>query len=105
MPTGVWLCVTVRGDGAGYIGGPLGDGEGGFCVRGEGAAIGMSGLGPVAFPGGLLIMTGGDGGSGVKLHADHTTDLAAAEGVGAGAGAGAGGGACGTACCRLGTVA
>ena len=43
---------------------------------------------------------GGEGGKGVKLHADHTTDLG-----GAGAGAGAGGGACGRACCRLGTVA
>lgn len=61
----------------------------------------MRGRGPAAFPGGLLIMTGGEGGSGVKLHADHTTDLGGVGGVGGGAG----GGACGKAGCRLGTVA
>lgn len=66
----------VRGEGAGNMGGPFGDGEEGFCVTGEGAAMGMSGHGPVAFLGGLLVMTGGDGGRGVKLQADHTTDLA-----------------------------
>lgn len=104
VPTGVWLCGMVTGDGAGNIGGPLGDGEGGFWVRGDGAAMGMSGRGPAAFPGGLLIMTGGEGGRGVKLHADHTTDLGGGGGVevGAGAGGGAWGKAC---CCRLGTVA
>lgn len=101
---GVWVCGMVTGDGAGNMGGPLGDGEGGFWVRGDGAAMGMSGLGPAAFPGGLLIMTGGEGGSGVKLHADHTTDLGGGGGVGVGTGAG--GGAWGKACCcRLGTVA
>lgn len=103
MPIGVWLCGMVTGEGAGNIGGPLEAGEGGFWVRGEGAAIGMSGRGPAAFPGGLLIMTGGEGGRGVKLHADHTTDLGG--GGGTGAGTGAGGGAWGKACCRLGTVA
>lgn len=30
MPMGVWLCDMVTGDGAGNMGGPLGDGEGGF---------------------------------------------------------------------------
>lgn len=95
--------MMVTGDGAGKLGGPLGAGEGGFWVRGEGVARGRSGRGPAAFPGGLLIMTGGEGGRGVKLHADHTTDLAG--GCGSGAGAGAGGGAWGEACCRLGTVA
>lgn len=104
MLRGGWPCGIVTGEGAGNMGGPLGDGEGGFWVRGDGAAIGISGLGPVAFPGGLLIMTGGEGGNGVKLHADHTTDLGGG-GVGAGAGAGAGGGAWGNACCRRGTVA
>lgn len=29
--------------------------------------IGKTGLGPVALPGGLLIMTGGDGGRGAKF--------------------------------------
>lgn len=91
----------VTGEGAGNIGGPLGDGDGGFWVRGEGAGMEMSGRGPVAFPGGLLIMTGGEGGRGVKLETDHTTDL----GCGGGGEAGAGGGAWGKACCRLGTVA
>lgn len=92
IPMGVWLCVwMVTGEGAGNIGGPLGDGEGGFWVRGEGAAMGMSGRGPVALPGGLLIMTGGDGGRGVKLYADHTADLGGGGGVGLGAGAGTGG--------------
>lgn len=52
--------------------------------------MGMSGRGPAAFPGGLLIMTGGEGGRGVKLDADHTTDLGGGGGVGAGAGAGGG---------------
>jgi len=64
----------VTGEGAGNMGGPLGDGEGGFWLR-EGVATGMRGRGPVAFPGGLLIMTGGEGGKGVKLQADQTTDL------------------------------
>lgn len=88
---GVWLCGIVTGDGAGNIGGPLGDGEGGFWVSGEGAAMGMRGCGPVAFPGGLLIMTGGEGGNGVKLQADHTTDLGGGGATGEEAGAGAGG--------------
>lgn len=30
MPKGVWLYGMVTGEGAGNIGGPLGDGEGGF---------------------------------------------------------------------------
>lgn len=95
MPVGVWLCWIVTGEGAGNMGGPLGAGEGGFWVRGEGAAIGTIGLRPAVFPGGLLVITGGEGGSGVKLHADHTTDLGGGVGEGAGRGA----------CCRLGTVA
>lgn len=66
-------------------------------MRGDGEAMGMSGLGPAAFPGGLLIMTGGDGGRGVKLQDDQTEDLA-----GGGVGVGTGGA---SACCRLGTVA
>lgn len=88
IPRGVWLCGMVMGEGAGNIGGPLGDGDGFFWLSGEDEAMGMRGRGPVAFPGGLLIMTGGDGGSGVKLDADQTTDLGGG-GVGAGAGAGA----------------
>lgn len=35
--------------------------------RGLEAGTAMTGRGPVALPGGLLIMTGGDGGKGVKL--------------------------------------
>lgn len=106
MPKGVWLCGgMVTGEGAGNMGGPLDDGEGGFWVRGEGAAMGMSGRGPAAFPGGLLIMTGGDGGKGVKLYADHTTDLGGGGAAELEAAAGAGGAAWGTACCRRGTVA
>lgn len=99
-PTGVWLCGTVTGDGAGYVGGPLGDGEEGFCEMGDRVGMAMSGLGPAAFPEGLLIMTGGDSGRGVKLHADHTVDLG-----GGAAGPKVGGGAWGSVCCRLGTVA
>lgn len=67
MPTGWPGGAAVTGEGAGNIGGPLEDGEGGFWVSGDGAAMGMRGRGPAAFPGGLLIMTGGDGGKGVKL--------------------------------------
>lgn len=63
--------------------------------------MGKRGLGPAALPGGLLIITGGDGGRGVKLLDDHTTDLGGVEGVGASAR----GGACGEVCWRLGTVA
>lgn len=59
-------------------------------MRGDGAAMGMSGRGPAAFPGGLLIMTGGEGGKGVKLDADHTTDLGGGGGFGVGAGTGGG---------------
>lgn len=97
----------VTGEGAGNMGGPLGDGEGGLWVRGEGAAMGMRGRGPAAFPGGLLIITGGEGGRGVKLQADHTTDLGGGGGTVemAGAGAAAGGEAWEKACWRLGTVA
>ncbi|CAG5950222.1 unnamed protein product [Menidia menidia] len=75
IPRGMWLCGMVTGEGAGNVGGPLGNGEGGFWLIGHGVAIGMRGHGPVALPGGLLIMTGGDGGKGVKLDADQTTDL------------------------------
>lgn len=84
------------GDGAGNMGGPLGDGEGGFWVRGDGeggfwvrgdgAAMGIIGLGPAAFSGGLLIIMGGEGGKGVKWLADHTMDFGGGGGVGAGAG-------------------
>lgn len=103
-PKGVWPCcgMMVTGEGAGNMGGPLGEGEGGFWVSGEGAAMGMSGRGPAAFPGGLLIMTGGEGGSGVKLLADHTTDLTGGAGAGAAGVTWGDGGPC---CCLLGTVA
>lgn len=39
---------------------------------------GRTGLGPAALPGGLLIMTGGDGGWGEKPDADQAQGLAAA---------------------------
>lgn len=98
IAAGVELCEIVTGDGAGNMGGPFADGDGGFWVRGDGVAMGTSGRGPATFPGGLLIMMGGEGGKGVKLHAGHTTDLG-----GGGAGAeGEGGLGC---CSRLGTVA
>lgn len=42
-------------------------------VTGLEADTGRTGLGPVALPGGLLIITGGDGGSGAKLGADQAT--------------------------------
>lgn len=85
------------------MGGPLGAemGEGGFWESGLGAGIAIIGRGPVALPGGLLIMTGGEGGRGVKLLAVQATDLEA----GAGGGAGTGGGGVGGAGCLRGTVA
>ncbi len=85
------------------VGGPLGAeiGEGGFWESGLGAGIAIIGRGPVALPGGLLIMTGGEGGRGVKLLAVQTTDLEA----GAGGGARAGGGGVGGAGCLRGMVA
>lgn len=43
--------------------------------RGLVAGTAMTGRGPVALPGGLLIMTGGDGGKGVKLVDWQTTAL------------------------------
>lgn len=55
--------------------------------RGLEAGTAMTGRGPVALPGGLLIMTGGDGGKGVKLVDWQTTVLEAGAGgkaVGAG---------------------
>lgn len=96
---GLLLLPMVTGEGAGNMGGPLGEGEECFCDRGLGAGMAMTGRGPVALPGGLLIMTGGEGGRGLKLVADHTTDLEGVAGDGAGAGAWGGTG------CRLGTVA
>lgn len=75
------LWETVTGDGAGNVGGPLAEGDGGFWTRGGGAAMGTSGRGPATFPGGLLIMMGGEGGKGVKLHAGHTADLGGGSGV------------------------
>lgn len=39
------------------------------------AATGRTGLGPAALPGGLLIMTGGDGGRGAKLGAAQAAGL------------------------------
>lgn len=78
-------------------------GEGGFWESGLGAGIAIIGRGPVAFPGGLLIMTGGEGGKGVKLLAVQMTDLEAGADEGGGAGAG-GGGVAGAGCLR-GTVA
>lgn len=101
IPTGVQLCETVTGEGAGNMGGPLANGDGGFWVRGDDVAMGTSGRGPATFPGGLLIMMGGEGGKGVKLHADHTTDLGGGSGVWAGAEGEEGWGCIG----RLGTVA
>ncbi len=85
------------------MGGPLGAemGEGGFWESGLGAGIAIIGRGPVALPGGLLIMTGGEGGRGVKLLAVQTKDLEA----GAGGGARAGGGGVGGAGCLRGMVA
>lgn len=68
--------------------GMAGNGDGGFWMRGLGAGMAMSGRGPVAFPGGLLIITGGDGGSGLKLEADQTVDFCVA---GRGAGGAEGG--------------
>lgn len=100
-PMGVELCEMVTGDGAVNMGGPLADGDGGFWVRGDGAVIGTSGRGPATFSGGLLIMMGGEGCKGVKLHADHTTDLGGERGEWVGA-EGEGGGGC---CSLLGTVA
>lgn len=50
------------------------------------AGMAMTGRGPVAFPGGLLIMTGGDGGRGLKLVADQAMDFCATVGAGIGAG-------------------
>lgn len=86
------------------MGGPLGAeiGEGGFWESGLGAGIAIIGRGPVALPGGLLIMTGGEGGKGVKLLAVQMTDLEAGA---KGGGAGAGGGGVGKAGCLRGTVA
>lgn len=86
------------------MGGPLGAemGEGGFWESGLGAGITIIGRGPVALPGGLLIMTGGEGGKGVKLLAVQMTDLEAGA---KGGGAGAGGGGVGGAGCLRGTVA
>lgn len=77
-------------------------GEGGFWESGLGAGIAIIGRGPVAFPGGLLIMTGGEGGKGVKLLAVQMTDLEAGAD---GGGAGAGGGGVARAGCLRGTVA
>lgn len=37
------------------------------------AGTGRTGLGPAALPGGLLIITGGDGGRGPKVGADQAT--------------------------------
>lgn len=48
--------------------------------RGLEVGTAMTGRGPVAFPGGLLIMTGGDGGKGVKLVDWQTTVLEAGAG-------------------------
>lgn len=58
---------------------PLGAaGEGGLGGAGEDTqAAGRTGRGPVALPGGLLIMIGGDGGRGEKLEADQAPGFAA----------------------------
>lgn len=46
------------------------------CVNsGLVAGTAMTGRGPVALPGGLLIMTGGEGGKGVKLLDWQNTDF------------------------------
>lgn len=44
-------------------------------VAGLEADTGRTGLGPVALPGGLLIITGGDGGRGAKLGAAQAAGL------------------------------
>lgn len=44
-------------------------------VTGLEADTGRTGLGPAALPGGLLIITGGDGGRGAKLGAAQATGL------------------------------
>ncbi len=77
------------------------DGRGGFLGERARGRIAIIGRGPVALPGGLLIMTGGEGGRGVKLLAVQTTDLEA----GAGGGARTGGGGVGGAGCLRGMVA
>lgn len=57
---------------------PLGAvGDGGIWGTGEETQTGRTGLGPVALPGGLLIITGGDGGRGEKLEADQAQGFVA----------------------------
>lgn len=46
------------------------------------AGMATTGRGPVAFPGGLLIMTGGEGGNGVKFVVEQTVGLEAGTGGG-----------------------
>ena len=90
----------------GDAGWPLGGvGDGGFCIRGLGDGMAMTGRGPVALAGGLLIMTGGDGGRGLKLEADQIEDLCAAGGIGTGAGGECGVGEDARVGCLRGTVA
>lgn len=52
-------------------------GDGGIWGPGEETQTGRTGLGPAALPGGLLIMTGGDGGRGEKLEAAQAQGFAA----------------------------
>lgn len=71
----------VGGGDTGYgteSGSPLGAvGDGGIWGTGEETQTGRTGLGPVALPGGLLIMTGGDGGRGETLDVDQAPGFAA----------------------------
>lgn len=71
----------VGGGDTGYgteSGSPLGAvGDRGIWGTGEEMQTGRTGLGPVALPGGLLIITGGDGGRGETLAADQAPGFAA----------------------------
>lgn len=58
--------------------GPLGAvGDGGIGGTGEETQTGRTGLGPVALPGGLLIITGGDGGRGETVEVDQAQGFVA----------------------------
>lgn len=52
-------------------------GDGGIWGTGEETQTGRTGRGPVALPGGLLIITGGDGGRGEKLEVDQAQGFVA----------------------------
>lgn len=71
----------VGGGDTGYVtesSDPLGAvGDGGIWGTGEETQTGRTGRGPVALPGGLLIIIGGDGGRGEKLEVGQAQDFAA----------------------------